>query len=87
MHYAWMHSACHLSQQINLEALQELVCFEDARFTWHEYLCNVLLKWGFKQTQVDPYLFTRGGVLIVMHINDAVVILPNKDDQVIASGL
>ena len=62
-----------------LKLRKNLYGLKDAGRTWHEYLRDGLLRRGFKQSQVDPCLFTKGNVLIVMYVDNAVVILPNKD--------
>ena len=62
-----------------LNLCKNLYGLKDAGKTWHKYLRDGLLRRGFKQSQVDPCLFTKGNVLIVMYVDDAVVILPNKD--------
>ena len=52
-----------------LKLRKNLYGLKDAGRTWHEYLRDGLLRRGFKQSQVDPCLFTKGNVLIVMYVD------------------
>ena len=62
-----------------LKLRKNLYGLKDAGQTWHKYLRDGLLKCGFKQSQVNPCLFTKGNVLIVTYLDDAVIILPGKE--------
>ena len=60
--------------------LQNLYGLEDAGRTWYQYLHSGLLKMGFKQSQVDPCLFVRGSLMLLVYINNCLVFSPKDKD-------
>ena len=61
-----------LKLQMNLYSLK------DSQVTWHEHINNGLLSRGFHQSKVDPCLFIKGTVLLVIYIDDAALFSPNS---------
>ena len=45
---------------------------------WHEHIKASLLSRGFQQSKVDPCLFIKGTVLLVLYVNDATLFSPNS---------
>ena len=66
---------------------KNLYSLKDAGLTWHEMMRAGLLDCGFEQSQVDPCLFIRGQVLLVLYVDDVAVFSPHKAtiDEVIQS--
>ena len=58
-----------------------------AGLTWHEMIRAGLLDRGFIQSKVDPCLFIRGQVLLVLYVDDVAVFSPHNAaiDEVIQS--
>ena len=69
-----------------LKLQQNLYGLKDGQVTWHEHIKDGLLKQGFKQSNVDPCLFTKGVVLLVLYIDDAAFFSPDPKaiDQEVA---
>ena len=51
---------------------------KDGQVTWHEHIKTGLLSRGFHQSKVDPCLFIKGTVLLVLYVDDATLFSPNS---------
>ena len=51
---------------------------KDSQVTWHEHIKAGLLSRGFRQSKVDPCLFIKGTVLLVLYVDDAALFSPNS---------
>jgi hypothetical protein len=60
---------------------------KDAGKTWFDYLHEGLLRRGWKASDVDTCLFTKDEIILVVYVDDAILISPNKEriDQEIKS--
>ena len=58
--------------------LKNLYGLKDAGKTWFEFLKKGLLKRVWKQSEIDSCLFTKGGILLVVYVDDAILISPHK---------
>ena len=61
-----------LKLQMNLYGLK------DGQVTWHEHIKAGLLSRGFQQSKVNPCLFIKGTVLLVLYIDDTTLFCPNS---------
>ena len=61
-----------------LKLQKNLYGLKDGKVTWHEYINTGLLSRGFHQSKVDPCLFIKGTVLLVLYIDDAALFSPNS---------
>ena len=52
---------------------------KDAGRTWNDYFKSGLLKRGWHQSPIDECLFTKKGFILILYVDDACVISPNKD--------
>ena len=59
--------------------LRNLYGLKDAGRTWYEYLDKGLKERGWQQSDVDTCLYTKRGILLVVYVDDAILISPNKD--------
>ena len=58
--------------------LKNLYGLEAAGKTWFDFLKKGLLKRVWKQSEIDSCLFTKGGILLVVYDDDAILISPHK---------
>jgi hypothetical protein len=58
--------------------LRNLYGLKDAGRTWFEFLKKGLLHRGWKQSTIDGCLFTKDGILLVIYVQDAILISPDK---------
>jgi len=81
--YMWPPNGCKLqscsSGQHLLKLWKNLYGLKDAGQTWYEHIRDGLIRHGFKISSVDPYLFTKGKVLLILYVDDAVIISPDKE--------
>ena len=63
-----------------LKLQQNLYGLRDGQVTWHEHIEAGLKEQGFHQSTVDPCLFIKGKVLLVLYIDDAAFFSPNAKD-------
>ena len=61
-----------------LKLQKNLYGLKDGQVTWHEHIKTGLLTWGFRQSKVDPCLFIKGTVLLVLYVDDAAIFSPNS---------
>ena len=61
-----------------LKLHKNLYGLKDGQVTWHEHIKTGLLSLGFHQSKVDPCLFIKGTVLLVLYIYDASLFSPNS---------
>lgn len=57
-----------------LKLLKNLYGVKDDGLTWHEHIKKGLSERCFTQPEVDPYLFTKGDVLMILHVDGALLI-------------
>ena len=68
-------------QQHRLKLLQNLHGLKDAGATWFNHLRKGLIEDSkFKQSLVDPCLFCRGQVILVIHVDDCLIFTPKKSE-------
>ena len=51
---------------------------KDSGKTWFDFLKKGLLKRGWEKSEIDSCLFTKDGILLVIYIDDAILISPDK---------
>ena len=61
-----------------LKLQKNLYSLKDSQVTWHEHIKTGLLSRGFQQSKIDPCLFVKGTVLLVLYIDDAALFSPNS---------
>ena len=42
----------------------------NGNLTWYEYCTKGLKARGFKSSKIDPYLFYKEGIVIMLYVND-----------------
>ena len=60
--------------------LKNLYGLKDAGKTWFEYIKKGLISRGWKACEQDPCLFTKGKVILVLYVDDAVLLSPSLQD-------
>ena len=60
-----------------LRLQKNLYGLKDGQVTWHEHIKAGLLSRGFHQSKVDPCLFIKGTVILVLYIDDAALLSPD----------
>ena len=70
-----------------LKLRKNLYGLKDAGRTWNEHIVKGLIARDFIQSKVDPCLFIKGKVILVLYVDDAAIFSPDKSaiDSVIAS--
>ena len=61
-----------------LKLQKNLYGLKDGQVTWHEHIKAGLLSQAFQQSKVDPCLFIKGTILLVLNVNDATLFSPNS---------
>ena len=61
-----------------LKLQKNLYGLKDGQVTWHEHIKAGLLAQGFRQSKVDPCLFIKGTIVLVLYVNDATLFSPNS---------
>ena len=61
-----------------LKLQKNLYGLKDGQVTWHEHIKTGILFRGFRQSKVDPCLFIKGTVLLVLYVDDAALFSPNS---------
>ena len=70
-----------------LQLLKNLYGLKQAAFHWNELLRSGLLKLGFKQSEMDPCLFLKKGIICAVYVDDTMFLADNDKiiDQHISS--
>ena len=63
-----------------LKLKKNLYGLKDAGLTWHEHIKKGLVDRGFKPSSVDPCLFTKGKVILILYVDDCVLVSPHEKD-------
>jgi len=58
---------------------KNLYGLKNAGWTWYEHIRDGLIRHGFKNSLVDPCLFTKRKVLLILYVDDTVIISPDKE--------
>jgi len=62
-----------------LKLHKNLYGLKDSGHTWYEHIWDSLIRQGFKITAVDPCLFTKVEVILILYVDDAVIISPDQE--------
>ena len=68
-----------------LQLRQNLYGLKDRQVTWHKHMRKGLKEHGFMPSKVDPCLFIKGPVLLVLYTDDAAFFSPSAqavDDEI-----
>lgn len=58
--------------------LKNLYGLKDAGKTWFDFLRVGLIERGWKQSDIDTCLFTKEGIILIVYVDDAILISPDK---------
>jgi hypothetical protein len=61
-----------------LKLLKNLYGLKDAGLTWFEHLKNGLIKPGFKQSLVEPCMFVKGTLILLVYLDDCIALCPHN---------
>lgn len=59
--------------------IKNLYGLKDAGKTWFDFLRTGLEDRGWKQSELDTCLFTKKGIILIVYVDDAILISPDKD--------
>jgi hypothetical protein len=59
-----------------LKLRKNLYGLKDAGRTWYECITSGLKQRGFQQSNIDPCLFTKDSVILILYVDDAVLFSP-----------
>jgi hypothetical protein len=62
-----------------LKLIKNLYGLKDAGLTWFEHLKDGLAKRGFKQSLVEPCMFIRGNLILLVYVDDCIAICPESE--------
>ena len=65
-------------QDHRLKLLQNLYGLKDAGATWYEHLKKGLFARGFTQSDVDPCLFYKPNLILVIYVDDCILMSPDS---------
>ena len=60
--------------------LRNLYGLKDAGRTWYQFLLFGLERRGWKQSDIDSCLFTKGTTILILYVDDAILVSPNKSE-------
>ena len=63
-----------------LKLMKNIYGLKDAGRTWSEHLRKNLIGRGFVQSRVDPCLFFKGDLILVVYVDDIICFSPNSAD-------
>jgi hypothetical protein len=77
---------CHRDTHC-VKLLKNLYGQKQAGRVWHEYLVEGLIERHFKQSKVDRCVFYKGGTMLLVYVDDAIICGPSSKviDEIIAS--
>ena len=77
----------NLNEDYVLKLKKNLYGLSDGNLTWFEYYTKSLIDRGFKSSKIDPYLFYKEGIILVLYIDDCCIfrILKEKIAEFIES--
>ena len=58
--------------------IKNLYGIKDVGRTWNEFLHVGLIKRGWEQSKISDCLYTKDGMIMVLYVNDACIISPDK---------
>ena len=58
--------------------LRNLYSLKGSGKTWFDFLKKGLIERGWSQSEIDPCLFTKNGILLIVYVDDAILITPHK---------
>ena len=67
-------------QQYKLKLLQNLYGLKDAGATWYEHLKKGLKERKFVQSKVDPCLFYKKNLILVIYVDDCILFSPDAKE-------
>jgi hypothetical protein len=75
------------AQEHYLKLKKNLYGLRDAGLTWFQFIHDGLLRRGFKQSEIDPCLFAKDQVVLVLYVDDAAIFSPHKSaiDKIVKS--
>jgi hypothetical protein len=62
-----------------LKLRKNLYGLKDAGLTWFKHLKDGLVKRGFRQSLVEPCMFIRGNLILLVYVDDCIAICPNNE--------
>ena len=68
------------SKTHGFEALRSIYGGKDAGRQWFLYLCGKLLDIGFKQSEIDEFIFYCGKVVFVLYTDDSIILGPDETE-------
>ena len=66
-------------QHHKLKLLQNLYGLKDAGATWFNHLKQGLLRRDFKQSEVDPCLFYKTDLVLIVYVDDCIMMTPKPN--------
>ena len=66
-------------QRHKLKLLQNLYGLKDAGATWFNHLKQGLLRRDFKQSEVDPCLFYKTDLVLIVYVDDCIMMTPKPN--------
>ena len=58
--------------------LRSIYGLKDAGRTWFDFLKKILIERGWSPSKIDPCLFTKDGILLIVYVDDDILIPPHK---------
>lgn len=58
--------------------MKNLYGLKDAGKTWFDFLHKGLVERGWKPSEIDNCLFTKDGIILIVYVDDAILISPDK---------
>jgi hypothetical protein len=77
----------HANGPAYLKLRKNLYGLKDAGLTWFQHVTKGLIDRGFKPSDIDQCVFTKGKTILVLYVDDAILFGPDKTeiDQIVES--
>jgi len=85
--YCHIPGLSHKSNRNYMKLIKNVYGLCDASKTWFDKLTEGLIQRGFKPSAIDPCLFTKGSLMMLVYVDDCIIIHPDttKIDSIIHS--
>lgn len=64
---------CNISEGYVLQIMKNIYGLKDAGATWFEHLVNGLTELGFRPSAVDPCIYFKQGITILIYVDDCLI--------------
>ena len=72
-------SFCQISNKYVLKLKKNMYGLTDASLMWHEHCTQGLIEQGFQCLMIDPCLFYKSGLVMILFVDDVCIFGTSKE--------